>query len=56
MSYFGLKAFPGLKIGTQILGTNRVFGLLGRANLAVAAGLAAYDITSIALCGGGYGP
>lgn len=50
LSYFGLKQFRGLKIGTQILGTNRVFGLLGRANLALGAGLAAYDATSIGMC------
>jgi RHS repeat-associated protein len=54
LSYFGLRQFPGLKIGTQILGTNRVFGLLGRANLALGVGLAAYDVTSIGMCTAGY--
>ena len=50
ISFFGLRAFPGLKIGRQVLGTNRVFGLLGRANAGAAVALAAYDVASIGNC------
>jgi RHS repeat-associated protein len=50
ISYLGLKTFPGLKIGRQILGTNRVFGLLGRANIVVGTALLAYDAISIGVC------
>lgn len=50
ISYTGFKLAPGLKIGTRILGTTRLAGIVGRANVLLAAGLAAYDATSIALC------
>ena len=50
LSYFGLKAFPGAKIGRQVLGTNRMFGLAGRLNIALGVGLASYDLTSIGMC------
>jgi RHS repeat-associated protein len=50
ISYFGLKFFPGLKIGRQILGTNRVFGLIGRANIVLGTALLAYDAISIGVC------
>ena len=38
------------KIGTQILGTNRVFGLLGRLNLVAYVGLTSYNVTQLAMC------
>ena len=51
VSFYGSKV-PGMnsKIGTQIVGTNRWFGLAGRLNLALGLGLLSYDITSVALC------
>jgi len=49
LSHFGLKFMPNLKLGRQLLGTNRVFGLAGRLNLAAGVGLLSYDITSIVL-------
>ncbi len=50
ISYFGLKVFPGIKVGRQMLGSNRVFGVLGRANIYLAAALLTYDIISIGRC------
>lgn len=38
------------KIGTQILGTNRVLGLLGRLNLVAFTGLTSYNVTQLAMC------
>lgn len=38
------------KIGRQTLGTNRVFGLLGRLNLAAYVGLTTYNVTQLAMC------
>jgi RHS repeat-associated protein len=38
----------------RILGTTRLFGLLGRVNIVLGVGLLAYDITSIGLCSVGY--
>jgi len=38
------------KIGTQILGTNRVLGLLGRLNLVAYVGLMSYNVTQLAMC------
>jgi hypothetical protein len=38
------------KIGTNVLGTNRVFGLLGRLNLAAFVGLTSYNVTQLAMC------
>lgn len=51
LSYLGFRV-PALNIrfGSQILGTTRLFGLLGRLNLVVGVGLLAYDATSIAIC------
>lgn len=37
-------------MSTRILGTTRVFGALGRANVFVGAGLLAWDAASIAIC------
>jgi hypothetical protein len=49
LSAIGLKYFPNLKIGRQVLGTNRVFGLAGRLNLVAGVGFLSYDVTSIVL-------
>jgi hypothetical protein len=41
------KNWPGKgKIGTQILGTNRWAGLLGRLNIALFTGLMSYNVTT----------
>jgi hypothetical protein len=53
ISYVGLRAFPGAKMPVRLLRTTRIAGALGRANVLLAAGLAAYDVTSIALCSAG---
>jgi len=62
ISYFGHKVFPNARLPFRIglsprifrkigLGpTTRIFGILGRANLAIGAGLAVYDMISIGLC------
>ena len=50
LSYFGNRFTSNPKLGTQVLGTNRVFGLLGRLNLALGVGLLTYDAVSIGLC------
>lgn len=50
LSRFGQGFTSDPKIGTQILGTNRIFGLLGRLNLALGVGLLTYDAVSIGLC------
>ena len=50
VSYVGLRHFPGTKMGVRVLGTNRVFGLAGRANVFVAGGLALYDAVSVWGC------
>ena len=50
LSRFGQGFTSDPKLGTQILGTNRVFGLLGRLNLALGVGLLTYDAVSIGLC------
>ena len=49
LSYFG-RFTSNPKLGMQILGTNRLFGLLGRLNLALGVGLLTYDAVSIGLC------
>jgi RHS repeat-associated protein len=50
ISLFGLRNFPGLKLPVRVLQTKRVFGLVGRANVAVAAALLAYDVANIGSC------
>jgi hypothetical protein len=50
ISYFGHKLFPNARIGTGILGTTRLFGILGRVNPYIGAGLLAYDAVSIGMC------
>jgi RHS repeat-associated protein len=51
ISFYGPRIYgSNPKIGTQILGTNRWFGLLGRLNLVLGVGLASYDLTSILMC------
>ena len=50
LSRFGQRFTSNPKLGTQILGTNRLFGLLGRLNLALGVGLLTYDAISIGLC------
>lgn len=50
LSRFGQRFTSDPKLGTQILGTNRLFGLLGRLNLALGVGLLTYDAVSIGLC------
>ena len=50
LSRFGQRFTSDPKLGTQILGTNRLFGLLGRLNLALGVGLLTYDAISIGLC------
>jgi RHS repeat-associated protein len=50
LSRFGQRFTSDPKLGTQILGTNRLFGLLGRLNLALGVGLLTYDAISISLC------
>jgi len=54
-SLIGFKLFPGLKLGTQILGTNRVFGLAGRASAIGGGVMLVYDASTIALCSSRYG-
>lgn len=49
ISHFGLRVFPNLKSPVRLLGSNRVFGIAGRANILLATGLASYDATSILL-------
>ncbi len=50
LSRFGQRFTSDPKLGTQTLGTNRLFGLLGRLNLALGVGLLTYDAVSIGLC------
>jgi hypothetical protein len=50
ISHLGHKLAPGWKFGKQTLGSNRVFGVLGRANIVVAAGVGAFDATRAAMC------
>ena len=50
LSYVGMRFTSDPKLGTQVLGTNRLFGLLGRLNLALGVGLLSYDLMSIGLC------
>ncbi|HEX2205847.1 MAG TPA: RHS repeat-associated core domain-containing protein [Longimicrobium sp.] len=50
ISYIGIKHFRGVKAGGRYLGSARLFGVLGRANLLIGAGLLAYDVTSIGMC------
>jgi RHS repeat-associated protein len=47
-SYAGHKLFPGANLPYKVLGTNRIFGIAGRAMPWVAAALASYDIYKIA--------
>ncbi len=53
ISYVPFKLGIRANTGLQILGSGRVFGVLGRLNAPVAAALAAYDIASIAICTAG---
>lgn len=48
VSYGGHLLFRGANLPYKVLGTNRIFGIVGRANILVAGGLAAYDIHQIA--------
>jgi RHS repeat-associated protein len=50
ISYFGFRFFPNVTVGTQILGTARLFGILGRLNIIVGSALLAIDATEIWLC------
>jgi RHS repeat-associated protein len=50
LSYAGLQRFPNLKVPFRLFRTNRLFGLLGRANLVVGLAFLTYDISSIAGC------
>lgn len=59
ISQFGLRFFPGkvLRVGTSlargskaVFGTIRVFGILGRANVAGFIGFAILDVISLAVC------
>jgi RHS repeat-associated protein len=50
LSLLGHYYFRGDKMSFKLLGTNRAFGAAGRANVVAGAGVAAYDMTSIALC------
>jgi hypothetical protein len=55
ISYLGFRLgqqYPLLNVrfAKQLLGTTRLFGLLGRLNLVTGVGLLAYDVTSIGLC------
>jgi hypothetical protein len=50
ISYFGFKVFPGARLPFQVLGTNRVFGALGRLNPWIGGGLLAYDTYSVGTC------
>lgn len=53
ISYVPFKLGIRANTGLQILGSGRVFGVLGRLNAPVAAALAAYDAASIAICTAG---
>jgi hypothetical protein len=50
ISHVGHKVAPGMKFGFRALGTKRVFGMLGRANIFVSGAFAAYDVGGIATC------
>jgi RHS repeat-associated protein len=50
LSYIGLKLFPGATVGRQILGSARLFGILGRANIATGSVLLTIDLLQIGLC------
>lgn len=58
VSYAGHKLFRGANLPFKVLGTNRVFGIAGRASPWVAAALAGYDIykiaNSVSWCNRGY--
>jgi RHS repeat-associated protein len=50
ISYLGHQLLPEARIGTRILGTTRIFGILGRVNPYIGAGLLVYDAVSIGMC------
>lgn len=50
ISYIPFKLGISLNTGKQILGSGRVFGVLGRLNAPIGAALLAYDVASIAIC------
>lgn len=50
ISYGGFKFFPEARLPFRVLGTNRIFGVLGRLNPWIGAGLLAYDAYNIGSC------
>jgi RHS repeat-associated protein len=48
VSYLGHELFPGANLPFKLLGTNRIFGIAGRASPYATAALLAYDIYKIA--------
>jgi len=53
ISYYAFTYLPKMKVGRQLLGSNRLAGVVGRANIGLSAALFAYDLTSITLCAAG---
>ncbi|MCG8360295.1 MAG: RHS repeat-associated core domain-containing protein, partial [Kiloniellales bacterium] len=50
ISLIGHVTSTNPKLGTKVLGTGRVFGILGRANIVLGAGLLTYDTVAITDC------
>ena len=50
ISAFGFFKYRGMKMPFRLLGSNRVFGVAGRATAVAGSGVFAYDITGISLC------
>jgi hypothetical protein len=53
INYLPFKTPIDFRLPKKVLGTKRLFGFLGRANLVLGVGLLAYDATSIAVCAAG---
>lgn len=50
MSYLGHRSPFNLNVGRQILGSARLWGILGRANIITGLGFLAWDVGNIGLC------
>ena len=50
LSYLGLKIAPNFRGPIRILGTNRIFGIAGRAVPYLGMAIATYDAASIGIC------
>lgn len=50
ISLFGHFAFRGANLPFRVLGTRRVFGIFGRANIVVLSAFVTYDVTSLCIC------